>query len=158
MNFSATIAAMRNGSKSESRRIAKPYHRPIFSPDGKAIVAVRSCRSDGGPTWIDRLLWEVGRTYAVQAGRHAKSEGRFRLEYIKHQMLQCITEEEAIREGYEISISRQGVFKAPVQNFAQLWDEVHTRVAEQWCRNPYVWVLGIGAVTWREREGLHFSR
>lgn len=156
MNFQHTIQWMRDGSKTETRRPVKPYYRSISSADGKSIVAIRSCRSDGGTGWIDRLLWEVGRTYAVQNGRHAKSEGRFLLEYIKFQWLRSITDEEIRREmgalpdlvsiaSNELGVKRpenhEGAM-TPRRVFRYLWDSIHPLKREQWARNPLVVVLG----------------
>lgn len=62
----SAINKILNGEKTQTRRIVKPGHREHFSywSDGthKQIAEIYECRDD-------RLIYCVGRTYAVQPGR-----------------------------------------------------------------------------------------
>lgn len=63
-----------------------------------------------------RLLWEVGRTYAVQPGRTAKSVGRIRLKGISSEPLYRITHEDARAEGF-----------SGRDEFVRVWKELYPK-------------------------------
>ncbi len=101
----------------------------------------------------ERLLWEVGRTYAIQPGRGQKAIGRFELLRIRQQPLQSISFDDACAE---LGVSNRsfrwyGAKQGPRQLFATLWNELHKRKGTRWEDNPQVWVLTIRTVEGRPR-------
>lgn len=97
MIFSETLPQVLDGTKTQTRRPRKESDKIVMigiceSPN--TVYASRVIR--GG-----RLLWEVGRTYAVQPGRSKHSVGRIKITRIRSTLLQMINKEDAIAEGFE---------------------------------------------------------
>jgi len=63
-----------------------------------------------------RLLWEQGRTYAVQPGRTAKSVGRTRLTGLRSEPLYWITHDDARAEGF-----------SGRDEFVRVWQELYPK-------------------------------
>jgi hypothetical protein len=138
MIFQATWQQVMDGTKTETRRLVKPEHRPIM--EGNQVVEVHVIQPPHRLSGIyrERLLWQVGHTYAVQPGRGQKAVARIRLTGIRRERLQDITPEQAYNEGMVH-------FAAPhiplTLIFARVWDSLHDRPGERFEDNPDVWVL-----------------
>lgn len=65
-----------------------------------------------------RLMWEVGRTYAVQPGRGKKSVGRIELLKIQREDVRTINHQDAIAEGF-------GDNPIPRLGFLDVWREFY---------------------------------
>ena len=88
-----------------------------------------------------RLLWRVGRTYAIQPSRGKKAVGRIVLNAIRKEQLQDISAEDCIAEGL-ISHHREHAAVADLkQQFKMLWNGIHTLKGQRWNDNPEVWIL-----------------
>ncbi|MFA4974630.1 MAG: ASCH domain-containing protein [bacterium] len=117
---------------------------------------------DGTKTQTRRLRAQppyVGRTYAVQPGRGKPAVGRIRITAIRQQRVQDITAEDALAEGLVCPDCNNGwitVYSATdmfgcsevecghaglIDEYAQLWDTIHTKPGTRWADNPLVWVL-----------------
>lgn len=83
-----------------------------------------------------RIKYQVGKTYSAQPGRGRKAGGRILLTGIRSERVQDITNEDALAEG----MGWVGE-SSPRDNYAELWDIVHTRPGERWNANPLTWVL-----------------
>lgn len=114
-----------------------------------------------------RLKWEVGRSYAVQIGGGAlygrPAVARFVLEEIRKELLQAISEDDAISEGCipdcpacnGTGWATQRVYCSPcrgsgwhnaadwssVKEYEYLWNSINKRPCHQWPANPDVAVL-----------------
>ena len=100
-----------------------------------------------------RLKWAVGKgffadkTYAVQPGRGKKAVGRIRITEIRRERVQDISEEDAQREGWDMSNMNSHSRYDPVtmtkaiEWFHGLWDSIHKKPGTRWTDNPEVWVL-----------------
>jgi hypothetical protein len=119
-----------DGTKTQTRRVVK---------DGEtlhpaAITGLRSIDDQKPWIWTAKrwLKWQVGRTYAIQAGRSGPTLGRFRLTGIRRESLWEITAEDAEAEGYSSRVA-----------FRQDWDRINITKGHQWEDNPMVWCLTI---------------
>jgi hypothetical protein len=126
--------------------------------------------------WIDggRLLWHVGKTYAVQPGRGKKAIARIRLTAIRQEHVQDISWRDGLKEGLQ---SWYGLGKPPlgcfqdyhswehpeefiityqpkniITAYAELWDSINTKPGTRWEDNPLVWVLEFELVKSAEAE------
>jgi uncharacterized protein YhfF len=76
------------------------------------------------------LKWRVGNTYAVQPGRGKRAIGRIRVTGLRVERLQTLTHEDALAEGV-----------ASVEEYAALWDAIHSKRGERWDDDPLVIVI-----------------
>ena len=121
------------GKKTQTRRERKPSDNPI-TRDGQIVAVERNTR----------LLWEVGRSYAVQPGRGKSTIGRIWLTEIRCQKLQDISEADICAElgcpqkwtGQEPEPYKRAFRTA----FATLWDSINSK-GHRWNDNPMVWAL-----------------
>lgn len=104
MIFAKTADKVLAGEKTQTRRPVKPDD---FMTSHFGIDRVE--RSG-------RTLWEVGRTYAVQPGRTAKSVGRIRLTNIRIEKLYQITNADARAEGF-----------SGRDEFVRVWKELYPK-------------------------------
>ena len=122
------------GRKTQTRRVEKPGDVELYDQKvigGKIVDYIRAVVRNG------RVLWEVGRTYAIQPGRGKKAVGRFLLTDIRQEQLRDISEEDAEAEGfpfYDTWRILSGI------RFAEYWDTIH-KPGERWEDDPEVWVL-----------------
>lgn len=123
-----------DGSKTQTRRLAKPNER-LVSDRHTATEVVEKI---GGHLY-ERRKWAVGETYAVQPGRGKKSLGRIRVTGIRRERLQQIRVDGVIAEGFGVWRGEQQT--ADVVAFALLWDSIHTKPGTRWKDNPDVLVL-----------------
>jgi len=86
--------------------------------------------------------WYPAKTMARWASRLS-----LRLEGIRPEFLQLISDEDLVREGRmwsENSLARPG--ESEREGFARWWDSIHSIPQEQWESNPAVWVLSFKPV------------
>ena len=121
------VEAMLQGEKTQTRRLRKPTHSTVLEQDRIIAVYSKITRQS------NRLLWRVGKTYAVQPGRGKKAIERFRLLGIRLEPLQAITKADARAEGLDCA--------CPIKPFARLWNDIHTTTGTRWQDNPEVFVL-----------------
>lgn len=169
MIFQQTWEQVLNGRKIQTRRLVKDWESfaADMIPTGR-MVDCGMCNGIQEPeydwdynnielVWIDesatRIKWQVGRTYAVQPGRGQKQVGRIRLTGIRQERLQDITEADCKAEGIElpIDVETKGNLYDGIEvsyrirerrdQYAALWDTIHTRKGTRWEDNPLVWVL-----------------
>jgi hypothetical protein len=101
--------------KTQTRRPAKRDDIIITTlgdPHDRTIVAVER---------NGRLLYEVGRTYAIQPGRGKHGLGRFRLLAIKREQAKDISEADAHAEG----------FASPAA-FQEIWLKLYGYASTEW--------------------------
>lgn len=116
--------AIIQGQKTQTRRrLPQPQGCATALADGTITEVYRN----------HRLLWELGKTYAIQPGRAKKAIARFRLLAIRLQRLQAITYQDAREEGFHQA--------DPIQAFAKLWDQIHPSPGIRWEDNPHVIAL-----------------
>lgn len=125
--------------KTMTRRVEKPGDVALYDQklvDGKVVDYIRAVVRNG------RLLWEVGRTYAIQPGRGKKSLGRFLLTDIRKERLQEITPQGAKAEGVDpyIVYDYGANYVGYEQAFVNLWNTIH-KLGERWEDDPFCWVL-----------------
>lgn len=86
-----------------------------------------------------RLLWQVGKTYAVQPGRGKASIGRILLKSIRKERVNEISEADAMAEGVTLHSTYQ-----PGQGyrdgFRTLWNSIYSN-GMAFDTGPMVWVL-----------------
>jgi hypothetical protein len=107
--FQHTWQKVLDGSKTQTRRLAKPGDQMISNHVGSYnFKEVRSINN--------RCLWFVGEDYAVQPGRGQKSVGRFLLTDLRFEDVRAISEADAWAEGgYDI------------QSYLCLWASMHDK-------------------------------
>lgn len=116
MIFAKTTDKVLAGEKTQTRRPMKNgdvIEVPGFMKElniGKPISMIFRVIRGG------RLLWEVGRTYAVQPGRTAKSVGRIRLTGLRSEPLYRITHDDARAEGF-----------SGRDEFVRVWQEIYPK-------------------------------
>lgn len=148
MQFAHTWQQILNGQKTQTRRlIIDSQWLTGPSPDGWAIVMQTADNSR-----MEREVWQVGKTYAVQPGRGKAAVGRIRITAIQPERLQDITEADARAEGCLPTPSNQAIggmlpYKSARYWFADLWNEVHPKAPDNWESNPDVWVITFELVT-----------
>lgn len=123
------------GAKTQTRREKHPGDTAIMK-DGKIVAVERN----------KRLLWEIGRSYAVQPGRGKPGIGRVWLTEIRGQNLWDISDKD-ICDELGCPTTWPGPGPEPYQRnlwaaFATLWDSINRR-GHQWSDNPKVWALTI---------------
>jgi hypothetical protein len=101
--------------KTQTRRPAKRGDFIITTPGAPHDHTIVAVERNG------RLLYEVGRTYAIQPGRGKHSLGRFRLLAIKHEQARGISEADARAEG----------FASPAA-FQEIWTKLYGLFSEEW--------------------------
>lgn len=88
MIFQFTHALVMSGVKRQTRRLVKP---------GQEISAAHTCIYAFHPY---RIIYEVGRKYAVQPARAAKAIARIRITSIQQEDIRRISDEDIQAEGF----------------------------------------------------------
>jgi hypothetical protein len=114
MIFAHTLHQVICGEKQQTRRLVKPDE--IFDIDKQAVVKAQS-----------RIMYKVGKSYAVQPNRGRKAVARILLTGIRKEQLSSITDADAVKEGFR---SRDG--------FLATWHLIHGQDADLNCE---VWVF-----------------
>lgn len=116
MIFSHTFELIIANCKSQTRRIVKPDEQLI---------------SEGSETRVEtpgrRIIYQVGKSYAVQPGRGKKSVARIILKSIRKETIGSISEEDSLAEGFTSRAS-----------FLETWHNIHGVKSNL---QEYVWVL-----------------
>jgi hypothetical protein len=105
MQFQHTYQQVMDGSKTETSRLLKPEDSFQTDETGHVIKVWRG----------SRILWEVGKTYAVQPGRGKAAVGRIKLLAIRH-------DPDRRDIGY-IGAMKEG-FDSPAE-FIETWCRMH---------------------------------
>lgn len=126
--------------KTQTRRLQRAGDRIERAPDGSIVAVYRQ----------GRLLWRVGRTYALQPGRGQAAVGRIRLVAIRAQSkVGEITGADVRAEGFTMPLSPSPfVTGVPdwatvpdFMRFMEVWETLHPRRGERWRDNPPVYAL-----------------
>ncbi|MFQ3534436.1 MAG: hypothetical protein SNJ58_01030 [Aggregatilineales bacterium] len=118
MIFAHTLESVLKGTKSQTRRLIKAGE--WLSADGTSIL-----------TASGRRLYQVGKTYAVQAGRGKRAVARIRITGLRRERVGAISMEDAHAEGFPSS-----------QMFLAAWRAIHglnaDLLAEVWVISFYI--------------------
>ncbi|MGJ3239404.1 MAG: hypothetical protein ACFE0Q_11910 [Anaerolineae bacterium] len=106
MIFAHTLKQVICGEKQQTRRLVKANES--FDVEQQAIIKINS-----------RVMYKVGKSYAVQPNRGKKSVARILLTDIRREAIGSITNEDAIDEGFE---SRK--------DFLETWYTIHGQNAD----------------------------
>jgi hypothetical protein len=113
MIFTHTLDKVLSGKKSQTRRLIKADEH-----------LERGTRVTNGN---NRIIYQVGRTYAVQPKRGEKAVARILLTGLRRETVQTISNKDAIAEGFN---SRE--------DFIKMWHVIHGNHADL---TAEVWVL-----------------
>lgn len=123
--FQHTLKQLLMGQKTETSRLALPEPNGTGEYDCEMItfpmgtMAV-SLLKKNARNWSHK--WVVGKDYAIQPSRTAKSIGRFRVLNIWRQDVRTLTAEQAEAEGFESRLA-----------FLSCWIKMHDpRIYNQW--------------------------
>ncbi len=133
------------GQKTQTRRMMKEMEMGI-GYDGRLCVQYSSGICLALPAYIDeqtvayykiyaighdtgRVKWELGKTYAVQPKRAAKSGGRIKITRLGYELAGDISEADAIAEGFETP-----------QQFVECIMQIYN-LTEGQARNTWMWVI-----------------
>lgn len=144
--------------KTQTRRIWKDNWSLTTDKYGtKQIITdpvLRSCTRNYEEfhEMVSTIVYQVGKTYAVQPGRGKPANGRIRVVDLREERVQDITEADAVAEG--LSEVRGplgkimweyarlgGQFESPRACYRCLWDSIHGKTLGRWADNPPVGVI-----------------
>ena len=122
-----------NGQKTQTRR-------PVQSgdvtrrdqADPQQITQVVRTRDHGVP----QVLFEVGKSYAVQPGVAKKTMGKIRVTAIRRERLQEISQADVLQE-VPVTAPPADALKT----FQETWDSTYKNPGQRWQDNPEVWVI-----------------
>lgn len=153
MIFQHTWEKVLSGEKTQSRRIVKPEHQVGLTDGwGGPILCVTT-----GKVFHQKIVYGVGKDYAVQPGRTQKAIARIRITDIRHEDVRRISEEDAKAEG----------FTHPVE-FLRVWSRMHDPTFMLWFDervHSFLWYAGsirkdpvIGCGDWSDFQKAIASR
>lgn len=141
------IEELISGDKTQTRRLATMkdvFQKNYVTNTGVAVQAVLSA-SNG------HVKYRQGGQYAIvpKRGQHAIKSHRFYIERIQLELLQEITEEDAVLEGfvlrnglYQTSALPQMRFGTAREGYQALWDSINGKTSgARWKDNPLVFVF-----------------
>lgn len=126
---------IRDGVKYETRRILRDWHGAPCE-DGISYACIWEKKAPSGRM---RVRWTIGSTYSIQPGRKKKGIANRKLERIRVEQLQDITDDGIVAEGL-IDIPQWARRDA----FMATWNSLHRMRGERWDDNPTVAVLTFG--------------
>lgn len=115
------IAEIKNGAKTQTRRIRKPGHGSSGRAQGTELIISEAAG------------YSVGKSYAIvpKRGQKAIADGRIRINCIRCERLQDISEADARAEGVP-----------SVEAYKALWESINGKTkGARWADNPWVWVI-----------------
>lgn len=124
------IEEIKAGKKIQTRRVVKPGE--WFWLDDATLMGGQH-RVYRGDKLSPRLVWQIGKTYAIvpKRGKPAIKDGRIRVLDIFSEPLHSINYKDAIEEGVE-----------SVEEYRALWESINgKRKGARWQDNPEVWVI-----------------
>jgi hypothetical protein len=131
------VAKVLEGQKTQTRRLWREGDMAIKAgllyeqTEDSPIKFVRRVTKSGKT----RMHRAVKSDYALQPGRGKPGVARIRLDAIRLEHLQDITQQDAQAEGF-----------AGVDEFKSYWDMINNRAGVRWVDNPRVWVLDFTVV------------
>ncbi len=125
MIFEYTLPQVLGGTKTQTRRLVKANDTAVTDAEGHIVAVANNGREK----------WRVGKTYAVQPGRHKPQVARIEITGLRRSRADQISAAEAHAEGVPT-----------VQAFLDEWRSIHG--AKQ--RQAEIWVLEFKLV--RERK------
>lgn len=121
--FQHTLKALLEGRKTETSRIVKPneytwicgertasWHERGAVPLYSQVIAERKTET----FMHHRIVWEVGKDYAIEPHRGVRSVGRYRVEAIWRQDVRTLAVEQIKAEGFDSELE-----------FISLWLKMH---------------------------------
>jgi len=142
--------AVLSGDKTQTRRLKRARHYQL--PKGHPIKVVKTMYTSRDDL-RSRTLWVVGKDYAVQPpgepGTHqrgGKSVGRIRIKSILVELLQDISDDDLIKEGFVCYEDIGGAVLDELQPdreaFTKNWDDMYRgEPGAEWDGNPLVYVI-----------------
>ncbi len=118
MIFQHTHELVLNGTKTQTRRIQKPWQALMRFDFGEASTDPLHGKPFVCDTRTGRVVYQAGKTYAVQSGRGQPAIGRIYIEDISSQDVREISDVDVCAEGF--------VFKA---DFLKTWTQMHDKPA-----------------------------
>lgn len=110
MIFAHTLDKVLSGEKSQTRRIRKPGDEFFPEDLGDAAAVMHKGFS------AYRLMWEVGKTYAVQPGRGKPAVARIQIVNIRREDVREISDADVKAEGFETA-----------SDFFMTWCKMHDK-------------------------------
>jgi len=153
MIFSQSAEQVMNGTKTQTRRPLKPDDR--LTSYVRNVPVLPTIFNDR----MNRVRYQVGRTYAVQPGRSQKSIGRIRIDRIRVEKLFQMKYRDMIAEGmlpeeYDEEVDGEPLAKDYFVGFLRAWNRMYDRSSPyRSAHDPEVIVLEFEVVEdYRERE------
>lgn len=115
MIFAHTLEQVLDGTKTQTRRLVKPGDILFYEPDS----VIRN------PGVNQRVIYEVGKDYAVCPGRGKSQVARIRVLDLKHEDVRSISAEDAKAEGWWYNPIRQEYMADPVLWYLRLWASMY---------------------------------
>ncbi len=119
MIFSHTLDFVLSRRKTQTRRLARP-DQTLIREGNRQVVAMTTAKGH-------RVVYQVGKTYAIQPARTLKAVAHMTLTGIREEAVQEISEADARAEGYKSQ-----------EEFLAAWRTIHGAKADMQQR---VWVL-----------------
>lgn len=150
MIFQHMLNQVLDGSKTQTRRTALPLSDGTDSFDCDLLAFPNGVKTAyrgkvGQTRW--RVLWQVGKDYAVVPKRGQKQVARIRVLDLKHEDVRSISAEDAIAEGWLYNPIQQAYMVDPVLWYLRLWAILYDKAANvrMGQLNPDYWRAYLGA-------------
>ena len=131
MLFQNTWKAVLNGTKTQTRYPVQAGDNA--EPDQSGNIIRVTHQAEHGPP---KELFEVGKSYPVQAGVGQKTAGRITVTAIRREPLQAIS---ATDLPQELPPAPEDEVETTLETFQAHWDSLHPN--HPWPDNPEVWVV-----------------